>query len=86
MSNTNTTATPPENVCLERIQYWRDSKELVSDPQLVAYDVRGWHLTKEAELTTLAWAMCRDGSVSKNDALFLLDELEKHIRGKLTDE
>ena len=48
---------------------------------LIAFMVRDWEYTKSAGLHDLAWAMCRDAYVSKNDALFLLDELEKHIKG-----
>ena len=63
------------------ITKYKNGETIVRDPQLIAFMVRDWEYTKSAGLHDLAWAMCRDAYVSKNDALFLLDELEKHIKG-----
>lgn len=63
---------------LEKIKEVR--KYLDTDPSLVAYCVREWTITEQAELKDLAWAMCKEsGYVVKGDAEYLLDALEEYL-------
>jgi hypothetical protein len=59
-------------------------KYLDSDVSLVAFCVREWDITEQAGLRDLAWVMCRDGYVSRNDAKGLLDDLEAFVERSLT--
>ncbi len=54
-------------------------KYLDTDPHLANFMLRDLNITKEAGLSDLAWAMHNDGSLHKNDVLFLIELLEKHI-------
>jgi len=47
------------------------------DYQHVFYAVRDWEITEKAELKDLAWAGCQDAYISKNDALGMIEWLNK---------
>ena len=60
---------------IQRMRKW-DERDL----DIIAHEVKWWEPTKKAGLRPLAFAMCQDGSISKGDTNFLLDELEKFIK------
>lgn len=65
---------------LDKIKKMREGETIKRDPQLIGFMVRDWDVTADAGLTDLCWAMCRDGYVHTNDATFLLDQLEAHLK------
>ena len=67
---------------LEEIKKLRDGETIKNYPSLIAFMVRDWRVTEEAELHDLCWAMCRDAYVTEHDAVFLLNKLEEHITGQ----
>ena len=55
-------------------------RHLDTDPSICAWIVRELPMTLDAGMNDLAWAMTKDNAyVHKNDAVYLLDELEKFI-------
>lgn len=61
----------------EELKQMREMAE--RDANLVFFCVRNWELTKAADLEDLAWAGYRDGCVRKNDAIYIIELLEKYI-------
>ena len=51
-------------------------RQLDRDPHLANFMLRDLPEVKELGLSELAWAMHRDGSLSKNDVLGLIEGLE----------
>lgn len=51
-----------------------------NDPDVVAFIVRDWDVTEKAGMKDLAWAMCKQGNSSSNDAKYLLDKLEEYLK------
>ena len=50
--------------------------------ELANYVLRDLKVTKDADLAGLSWAMHRDGSMSHNDVLGLIEHLEKYLAMK----
>lgn len=56
-----------------------------NDPSLTLFIVRDWEYTRDAGLDGVCW-MASTNIITKNDALWVLEEIEKHIKGLLMGE
>ncbi len=54
---------------------------LNDDPHLANYILRDAPEVSEAGLNDLAWAMHRDGSLHRNDVMYLLSQLCEYLDG-----
>ena len=54
----------------------------VPDPSLSVYMCRDLQIVKDANLTDLAWALCKEGC-HRNDVIGFFELLDKYIQEKL---
>lgn len=54
-------------------------KAVEQDPHLANFMLRDRAEVKDAGLDDLVWAMHRDGNIHRNDVIFVIEHLEKHL-------
>ena len=61
----------------KQIEFAKQHRE--DDPHLANYVLRDLEVVKDADLTSLTWAMHQDGYVTKYDVDYLIELIEKEI-------